>query len=52
LEKLAAVQAAAKNEMAFEQRAGIAENLQHFFVGHGGEDSPKADADKLGRFGR
>jgi hypothetical protein len=29
------VQSAAKNEMAFQQRAGIAEDLQHLVFGHG-----------------
>ncbi len=34
LKKLAAVQAAAQNEMAFQQRAGIAENLQCLIFCH------------------
>ena len=34
LEKLPAVQSAAQNEMAFEQRAGIAKNLQGFIFCH------------------
>ena len=36
LEKLPAVQAAAENEMAFEQRAGVAKNLEDFVLCHGG----------------
>ena len=32
LEKLPAVQTAAQNEMAFEQRAGVAENLENFVL--------------------
>ncbi len=36
LEELPAVQAAAQNEMAFEQGAGLAEQGQGFFVRHGG----------------
>jgi hypothetical protein len=34
LEKLPAVQAAAQDEMAFEQRAAVAENLQNFVLCH------------------
>jgi hypothetical protein len=34
LEKLPAVQTAAQNEMAFKQRAAVAENLQHFVFCH------------------
>ncbi len=34
LEELAAVQTAAQDEMAFEQRAGVAENLQNFVLSH------------------
>jgi hypothetical protein len=34
LKVLAAVQTAAENEMAFEQRAGVAENLQDFILCH------------------
>jgi hypothetical protein len=37
LEELAAVQTAAQNKMAFEQRAGIAENLENFVFRHGRE---------------
>jgi hypothetical protein len=36
LKILAAVEAAAKNEMAFEERAGVAENLKDFFFSHQG----------------
>jgi hypothetical protein len=35
LEELAAVQAAAENEMAFEQRAAVAEYLENFVLCHG-----------------
>ena len=35
LEKLPAMQAAAEDEMAFEQRAGLAEKLEGFFIRHG-----------------
>ena len=43
LKKLAAVQSAAEDEMAFEQRAGVAENLQNFVLRHRGEIlSPKS----------
>jgi len=34
LEKMPAVQAAAEDEMAFEQRAAVAENLQDFVLLH------------------
>ena len=34
LKVLAAVQSAAKDEMAFEQRAGVAENLENFVLCH------------------
>ncbi len=42
LEELAAVQAAAQEEMSFEQRAGVAEDLQHFVFGHGANGRIKA----------
>jgi hypothetical protein len=35
LKILTAVESAAKDEMAFQERAGIAKNLQHFIFGHG-----------------
>ena len=35
LEELAAVQTAAEDEMAFEQRAAVAENFQNFVLCHG-----------------
>jgi hypothetical protein len=35
LKKLPAVQAAAEDEMAFEQRARIAEHLENFVLRHG-----------------
>jgi hypothetical protein len=35
LKVLAAVQSAAENEMAFEQRAAVAENLENFVLCHG-----------------
>ena len=35
LKVLAAVEAAAQDEMAFEQRAGVAENLEDFVLCHG-----------------
>jgi len=46
LEELPAVQAAAKEEMAFEQRAGVAEDLQHFVFGHGDDSSFKDERGK------
>jgi hypothetical protein len=39
LEILAAVEAAAENEMAFKQRAGIAEHLEDFIAGHAAHGS-------------
>jgi len=35
LKELAAVQSAAENEMPFEQRAAVAENLENFILRHG-----------------
>jgi hypothetical protein len=35
LEELAAVEAAAQNEMAFQEGAGVAKNLQDFGFSHG-----------------
>ena len=37
LKKLAAVEATAKDKMTFEQRAGVAENLEDVVVGHQGK---------------
>ena len=37
LKELAAVQSAAQDEMAFEQRAAVAENLENFVLCHGVE---------------
>jgi hypothetical protein len=36
LKELAAVQSAAEDEMAFEQRAAVAKNLEDFVWCHGG----------------
>ena len=41
LEKLPAVQAAAEDEMTFEQRSAVAKNLEDFVLCHGGMLSPK-----------
>ena len=46
LEELPAVQPAAQDEMAFEQRAGVAENLQNFVFGHGEDDKFKEEREK------
>lgn len=42
LEKLAAVQAAAENEMAFEQSAGFAEDMECFILCHARRDYGRA----------
>ena len=46
LKVLAAVQTAAQNEMAFEQRAGVAENLQDFVLCHRGDFMSKVQSSK------
>ena len=46
LKKLPAVQPAAENEMAFEQRAGVAENLENFVLCHGAKFNSNAPSSK------
>jgi hypothetical protein len=47
LKVLAAVQAAAEDEMAFEQRAAVAENLEDFVLCHRTDYSGRFRCDKL-----
>jgi len=53
LKVLAAVQTAAQNEMAFKQRAGVAENLQDLILRHHVDFMPKTKSSKfkIGRVG-
>jgi hypothetical protein len=46
LKVLTAMQSAAQDEMAFEQRAGVVENLENFVLGHRTNVNSKVQSSK------